>query len=116
MHRRLPPLVALVMLAVPPLPARAAEKWADPGLPIRDGLELWLDAGRLNAARQAHGQSALPSGGAVEIWFDASGRGCDVRQPVPSARPLLVRVGDAWLVRFDGSDDHLRRTGLGRTL
>ena len=27
------------------------EKWADAALPVTSGLELWLDAGRLNAAQ-----------------------------------------------------------------
>ena len=34
----------------------AAEKWADPGLTILDGLEVWLDASRQTEARK--GQAA----------------------------------------------------------
>ena len=95
---------------------RAAERWAGPALRVTDGLELWLDAARLNAARQSQGQTALKDGDPVETWFDASGQGRHVSQAAAAARPRLVRVGQDWLVRFDGADDHLRRTGLNRSL
>jgi putative heme-binding domain-containing protein len=107
--------VVLSLVAAGP-PAGVREKWADPALPASDGLELWLDAGRLNAARQAQGQSALKSGEPVETWWDGSGRGRHVRQPAQAARPRLVQVGDGWVVRFDGVDDHLRWTGPNHTL
>lgn len=114
-----PALVALLaVLSVAPWVAgpRAAEPWADDRLPVKDGLELWLDAGRLNAARQAQKQAALKTGEAMETWPDASGHGRHVRQDTKDARPRLMRVGDEWLVRFDGADDYLRRAGLNRTL
>ena len=38
------------------------EPWADPGLKVTRGLTLWLDAGRLNAARKAHGQPEVSDG------------------------------------------------------
>jgi tetratricopeptide (TPR) repeat protein len=95
---------------------RGPERWAAPGLRVVEGLELWLDAARLNAARQALGQAPLKAGDAVETWFDASGKGRHVGQAVQAARPVLVRAGEDWLVRFDGADDHLRRTGLKRSL
>jgi hypothetical protein len=38
--------VALLALLVPGVVgSRAAEPWADARLPVKDGLELWLDAG-----------------------------------------------------------------------
>ena len=40
-----------------PSPSRPLEPWADPGLKVTRGLVLWLDAGRLNAARKAHGRA-----------------------------------------------------------
>src|SRR5262245_20430219 len=81
----------------------AAEPWADPKLPIADGLELWLDSTR---------QPQPPADGqALQSWFDASGRGRHLRQPTAAARPRFVRIGDDWVVRFDGVDDHLRLTG-----
>jgi putative heme-binding domain-containing protein len=111
-----PALVAVLALTILPVSSRAAEPWADARLPVQDGLQLWLDAGRLNAARQAKGQAALKTGAAVESWPDASGLGRNVRQEKTNAQPRLVRVGDDWLVHFDGDDDHLRRVGLNRTL
>ncbi|HZY89371.1 MAG TPA: hypothetical protein VFE78_31400, partial [Gemmataceae bacterium] len=103
-------------LLLSPTAARAAERWAAPDLRVVEGLELWLDAARLNAARLAQGQAALKPGEQVETWFDASGQGRHVAQTAKAARPRLVRVGQDWLVRFDGADDHLRRTGLKRSL
>jgi putative heme-binding domain-containing protein len=104
-------LVAPLLLALAP-PQAGIEPWADPGLAVPDGLELWLDATRVGAARQSLKQAALRSGDALDIWLDASGHGRHVRQEVSDARPHLVQLGDAWVVRFDGLDDHLRRTGL----
>src|SRR5207248_11445811 len=42
-------LLALLLLATPQT-ASAVEPWADPKLPVTDGLELWLDAGHLDPA------------------------------------------------------------------
>src|SRR5262249_12132092 len=81
---------------------RAAEPWASPGLHVVEGLELWLDADRLNSARQAGGLAPLKAGDEVETWYDNSGKGRHVGQAVQPARPQLVRVGKDWLVRFDG--------------
>jgi putative heme-binding domain-containing protein len=92
------------------------EPWADQRLTVTTGLELWLDASRLPAARQAAKLAALPNGGAVEAWWDGSGNQRQVRQSVRTAQPRLVQVGDDWLVRFDGQDDYLRRTGLNLEL
>jgi putative heme-binding domain-containing protein len=72
------------------------EPWADPKLPARDGLELWLDATRITAD------------GPVAEWRDGSGRGRHVRQDKAAARPTLVKAGGSAVVRFDGIDDHLR--------
>lgn len=108
--------VALVLLSCLATSTHAIEPWADARLPVTSGLQLWLDAGRLDAARTAQGQPALKSGDSVEVWFDGSGGGRHVNQATPSARPRLLRVGDGWVMRFDGQDDHLRRVGLNRTL
>jgi putative heme-binding domain-containing protein len=107
-------LPTFLLLSAPA--ARAAERWADPTLRVVEGLELWLDAAHLNAARQARGQAPSKVGEPVETWFDASGQKRHVGQTVKAAWPRLVRVGQDWLVRFDGADDHLRRTGMKRSL
>jgi putative heme-binding domain-containing protein len=84
------------------------EPWADPGLKVTRGLTLWLDAGRLNAARRAHGQPELSDGMRVETWYDASGRGWDVAQAREDARPTLLEGA----LRFDGEATFLERAGL----
>jgi putative heme-binding domain-containing protein len=95
--------LTILVMCFSPAALKATEPWADPKLPMSDGLELWLDAGR---------QPQAPANGkALETWFDASGRGRHLRQPTAAARPRFVRVGDDWLVRCDGVDDHLRLTG-----
>jgi putative heme-binding domain-containing protein len=94
----------LLVLAV--APAAAGE------LPVRDGLEVWYDAQRLEAPDED-----LPFDGvSVAVWPDASGHGRDARQEHESARPQLVAIGDDRVVRFDGEDDHLRVLGLDRSL
>ncbi len=94
------PLVVFALAATSFPGARAAEPWADPKLPVTDGLELWLDAGR-------PADKPRPPG-PLEAWMDASGKGRHLRQPKEAARPTLVRSGEAAVVRFDGEDDHLR--------
>src|SRR5262249_37795902 len=71
-------------------------------LPLRDGLELWLDAGRVTADQPA------PADGKLAEWRDASGKGRHLRQENPEARPTLVRAGSSAVVRFDGIGTHLR--------
>jgi putative heme-binding domain-containing protein len=114
--RRLSPLVFGLAFLLFLSPGRGAEKWADPRLSVVEGLELWLDAGRVNDARASQGQAALKSGSLLETWFDASGHGRHVRQPNKACQPRLLQVGADQVVRFDGEDDHLRCTGLDRTL
>jgi putative heme-binding domain-containing protein len=83
-------------------PRPMVEKWADPKLPVRAGLELWLDAAR------AHGDTFVPHDGKMEVWYDASGKGRHLRQPSAAARPTRLPAGGSAIVRFDGLDDHLR--------
>ena len=89
--------------------ARGVEPWADAKLPVTDGLELWLDASRIDAANKSAKEN-LPADGKLAVWFDGSGKGRHVRQADAKARPKLLKVGDAAIVRFDGDDDHLRLT------
>lgn len=88
----------------------AVEPWADPKLPVSDGLELWLDAGRIEEGSKDINLAAVVDGKIV-LWPDASGK---KRNPLQirslAARPKLVKFGDSAVVRFDGEDDHLRIT------
>ena len=105
---------------------RAVEPWADGKLAPPDGLELWLDARQVAAAREAAGLSKLKSGESLSGWHDASGAKRAVMQSDPKRQPKLVQVGstdetatstnEGWVVRFDGEDDHLRVLGVNRKL
>ena len=45
----------------------------DPALPVKDGVVLWLDAGREQAAREHQKRPILSSGMGLDMWHDASG-------------------------------------------
>ncbi|QDU22817.1 ThuA domain-containing protein [Urbifossiella limnaea] len=94
--------LALLVAALASGPVAAAEPWADAKLPVAGGLELWLDAARASAS------TPPPHDGKLETWYDASGKGRHLRQPVADARPTRLPAGGAAVVRFDGLDDHLR--------
>jgi putative heme-binding domain-containing protein len=82
---------------------------------VTAGLELWLDAGRQNAARRAHGRPALGSGQKLDTWYDASGHGRHLIQKEGRAQPVLTLEGDQAAVRFDGRQQHFSLPGLGRS-
>ena len=102
-------MLAAILPVLFAAPLRAADE-----LPVQEGLEFHLDVTRLGDSTAA---KELPEDGiAIEVWPDASGKGRDVRQATESARPRLVPVGDSRVVRFDGTDDHLRVTGIEQSL
>ena len=89
-------------------------KWADSSLSVHDGLRVWLDSSRLNASRAASSLPELKSGEHVDSWQSSAaliaGKNLNSAflQPVEKHRPKLIQLGDTWLLRFDGEDDHLR--------
>src|SRR5262245_59472786 len=95
--------------------ARPPEKWCAPGLKVTDGLELWLDAGRQNAARRALGRPELGPGQKLDAWYDASGHGRHLTQKDTAAQPTLALHGEHAAVRFDGRRQHFTLAGLGRS-
>jgi putative heme-binding domain-containing protein len=111
------PLVGLLMASVLAGTAsgqgldsrRTIEPWADPDLKVQRGLALWLDAGRLNAARKAHGKPELAPGSKVDVWHDASGQRRDLVQPRDDWRPRFVDGA----LRFDGESSRLELTASG---
>ena len=108
MNRLLP--MVLTALAVLSARARGAEPWADPAMPVTNGLEFWLDATRVPQASGANAASPPRTGGALAAWHDASGRKRDARQDAPGRRPVFAEVGakqPAPVVQFDGRDDAL---------
>lgn len=90
----------------------AIEPWADRGLAVTRGLVLWLDAGRLEAARRARGLPAPAEDASVDAWYDASGHRRDLAQSHGESRPTFVDGA----VRFDGEASYLERNGLGLRL
>ncbi|MGH2628227.1 MAG: hypothetical protein ACRDHY_16435, partial [Anaerolineales bacterium] len=116
-HRRFILRVLAVLLGAGAPSARAAEGWADPGLPVKDGLELWLDGSRLNAALAARGAPALRNDDGISLFPDASGRRRDLAQPARALAPLyqadLLPGKPLAVAHFDGADDHLLRSGIG---
>lgn len=103
----------LVLLASSAL---AIEPWADPDLPAKEGVLLWLDAARQPAAWQAHKKPPLHNGAAVDVWYDGSGIGRHLVQRLQASQPRFVRAGTQAVVRFDGKDDSLALSGQNRTL
>ncbi len=96
-------IVLFFLTAAAPVSSAAPEAWTDAKLPVRDGLQLWLDATRIN-------------GEIVGDWRDGSGHGRHVRQELAVARPTLAKLGGSAVVRFDGVDDHLRAVQPGGEL
>ena len=78
---------------------------AEPELP---GLELWLDAAAAQPA-PVHDQR-------LSNWTDLSKSHMSAAQPAADKQPRLVKIGNSWVVRFDGEDDHLRILGLHKAL
>lgn len=88
--------------------------WADPSLTVHQGLRVWLDASRINAARAASAQPALKTGEFIDEWpsgvpvVTGQNAATTFHQPDEKLRPKLTALGDSWFLRFDGDDDHLR--------
>ena len=114
----------LLLLGVLPLTAAptqgddrpAPAKWADAGLSVTDGLELWFDAGRLNAARKANGEKDIADGDKVEIWYDASSHARNLTQKDAAARPTFLAADATPALLFDGDGAYLSLTGAGLLL
>src|SRR5579884_1361664 len=110
-------LVGLLLPAMPTLAdsAPALETWRHPNQTVIRGLQLWLDAGRQNAARRALGGQQLHDGDKVDIWYDASGHGRHVTQKDSRAQPIFHDAEGVVAVRFDGEQTHLLLRNLSQT-
>lgn len=79
--------------------------------PSRDGLILWLDAQQLARGSDPVAETTLSettTSRPLGYWPDVSGSGLDFTQQAEEHRPRLVRVGEDYVVRFDGETDRLR--------
>jgi hypothetical protein len=95
---------------------RAAESWADTRLAVTNGLALWLDVSRQNAARGASGLTPLQSWrDAPEYFLDGSGNRRHLTQAFLGARPRFRQDFDGAKLSFDGTNDFLAATGLGKS-
>ena len=77
--------------------APAVEPWADPKLPVTDGLELWLDASRIDAAAKANKASLPPTASSRSGSMARARAGTSGNRSRPRGR-ALVKVGDAAIV------------------
>jgi putative heme-binding domain-containing protein len=96
--------------------AASPAPWADPGLSVRDGLVVWLDASAQPAARKANGSPPLVSGQAIDQWLDASGHARHVRQQNAADHPSFRAEGPLGFVRFSGRGPHLISGDVGLDL
>jgi putative heme-binding domain-containing protein len=108
-------LMTVCLVWLPPAQAQVAP-WADPSLPVRDGMVLWLDASAEPRARQVEGLPLLVAGATSGVWHDASGRSPHLVQRLAPSQPRFVAAGDRAAFRFDGRDDHFAVSGPAREL
>ena len=80
-------------------------------LPVTDGLALWLDASRIEAAARAAKETLPTRTASSRCGSTAPGKAARAATALSRRSPMLVKAGDAAIVRFDGEDDHLRLTG-----
>jgi putative heme-binding domain-containing protein len=88
---------------------------ADDELPVKDGLELWLDARSVAGTVAPPGARPLEAARPLAKWPDQTGEGRDLVQSVAEKQPTVQRpvptLPQAAVVRFDGQDDSLFLAG-----
>ena len=80
----------------------------DTGFPVTDGLQVRLDAQLLHDDHQPDNGTDLP-----EWSSNIAHHLIRFQQSDQVMRPNVAHVGDAVVIRFDGSDDYLRATSTG---
>lgn len=82
-------------------------------LPVKDGLELWLDAAKASEKPPTAPDSSLA------LWIDQSGHKRHLFQEKSASQPKLLPSltpdGKHPVVRFDGQDDSLLLAGPGKS-
>ena len=94
----------------------AAESWTDERLPVRDGLELWLDCARQNPARATLQLPPLVDRNRMDYLLDGSGHARNLEQKSPEARPRFHSDPTGAFLEFDGRDDALSVSQLHAVL
>lgn len=87
--------------------ARGVETWSDPQLPVKDGIEIWLDGSRQREAVRERGLRPVMEAAPIPIFADGSGHRRDFVQHVREAMPQYGSRGPLAWVRLDGKDDFL---------
>ncbi|WP_197454236.1 ThuA domain-containing protein [Stieleria varia] len=93
--------VCLVLSAV----ALSFEPRAGADTPFADGLVVHLDASRISDSQKL---------GPVHQWDNLVAGISGFRQNDAAAQPELLKVGESFVVRFDGDGDHMRSVGTDR--
>lgn len=109
---KLPAILLLLTVAS----SFAVEPWADSRLTVTNGVELWFDASREPAARQARKLAAPINGKSIDFWHDASGHARHVNQRALDSRPQWRRFAGSALVYFDGQNDFFAATPRAQSL
>lgn len=112
----MPRPLAVLLAALASAPAPAVEPWADRSLTAPPGLVLWLDAARQPDAFRAHDLPAPRHGGPVGVWYDGSGNRHHVTQRLTASQPRFARADRHAALRFDGKQQFLQLTNLGRAV
>ena len=91
----------------------AVEPWADPRLPLTNGVVAWFDISRQSAARGAMGLTPLQSwSDAPDVLLDGSGSRRHVIQPLLESRPRFRQEFNGAMLSFDGTNDFLSFDGM----
>ncbi len=85
----------------PALPA--VEPWSDDGLAVQEGLEIWFDCSRQNAARAQLQLPPVSADSSADYLLDGSGHARHLAQPMPGARPRFRRESKTAFLSFDGN-------------
>lgn len=92
----------------------AVEPWADARLRETNGLAMWFDVSRQNAARGLAQLAPLKSWADVaDYLFDGSGNGRHVFQPLLGRRPRFKQEIEGALLNFDAEGRAMGAVGLG---
>jgi len=93
--------------------ARGVETWSDPQMPVKDGLEIWLDGSRQREAVRERGLRPVMEAAPMPMFADGSGHRRDFVQNVRDAMPQYGSRGSLAWVRLDGKDDFLALSEAG---